>query len=259
MTRRNGWARLATLALLATAGACAFVSGGSSKKKAQGPTEVENLVAAIERVYVDTEVTRDTVRSAMAALKALASADFANDAVPAYAAYLEVVDRSEKQAQALRGSVQPMKRAAGPVFARWEEDLHAFTSAEMRIRSQNRLEETRSRYEAIVAAVDPAERGFDDFNRGLRDHALFLSHDFNPTSLAEIQEGVKGLERLAADLDRRLDLTLRTTRVYIDAAALPSSARPNTVPVAGDSPADQPRPSARRTRTESQQDQGGSE
>ena len=80
---------------------------------------------------------------------------------------------------------------------------------------------TRGRYDAIVAAVEPAQVSLDAFNKGLRDHALFLSNDFNPASLAALKDDVKNLSNLASSLDKQFDECLLATRAYIETAALP--------------------------------------
>ena len=98
---------------------------------------------------------------------------------------------------------------------------------------------TRSRYEAIVAAVEPAQASLDAFNKGLRDHALFLSNDFNPASLAALKDDVQNLSNLASSLNKQFDECLLATRAYIETAALPVRVDPvkvepaKTVPVSG--------------------------
>ena len=56
---------------------------------------------------------------------------------------------------------------------------------------------------------------------GLRDHALFLSQDLNPASVAEIQGDVGELTKTAAELDSWFDRCLVTARTYVDSAAMP--------------------------------------
>jgi hypothetical protein len=91
----------------------------------------------------------------------------------------------------------------------------------LRTLRQIRLAKTRELYEMLEIAVDPAMADYDKFNSGLQDHELFLAQDFNASSLADIREDVRGLVRLASDLDIKLDETLAAARMYIDSAAMP--------------------------------------
>ena len=198
--------------------ACGIFGGGDV-----GPASVDELVSWVERVYVDCELSQEKSRVAVERLQEIVSSEFAGDAVSAYAAFVEAVERAEKQALKLRESVEPMKAAAGPVFEHWYADLQNFRNAEMRQRSRARFEATRARYEAIVSAVDPAQTEFDELNVGLRDHALFLGNDFNPASVSALTEDARGLAHLSADLDTKFESCLLAARTYIESTALPVS------------------------------------
>ena len=207
-----------------------------SSKRGDGPVQVNDLVGLIERVYVDAEVSKERLQAAVDELQAMVSSNFKDDAMTAYARLVVVIDRAEKHADQLRSSVEPMKEAAGPVFDQWETDLDAFSGQRLRERSRKRLNATRARYETIVAAVDSVQSAYDAFNRNLRDHALFLSHDLNPAAMAEIQDDVTALAGDARKLQDGLDDCLMATRVYVEAAALPAAmapARPEPIRVAG--------------------------
>jgi hypothetical protein len=197
-----------------------------------GPSQVGDLVSWVERVYVDSELSKEKVQMAMERLQAIVASEYSGDAVRAYREFVEAVEQSERQARKLRSTVEPMKRSADPVFQQWSLDLLAFKNLEMRHRSQARLEATRERFDAVVATVDPAQTAYEQFNQGLRDHALFLGYDLNPTSVAEVKGDVHALAGLAAELDVKFDECLRAARAYVDSTALPMSADPGSMPPA---------------------------
>jgi hypothetical protein len=214
-------------------------------KKNVGPANVDDLVGWIERVYVDAELAREHVKAAAESAKVLVKADFAQgDAVAGYAEYVNLVERSEGQLEKLKESVGPMKKAAEPVFEQWAKDLESFSSPTMRKRSEARLSATRQRYNAIVGAVDPAMESYEALNKGLRDVALFLGHDFNAVALTDIRPEVDALVRSAGLLDRNLNDTMVAARAYVELAALPIRGLPTAdekaVPVSGtgNAPAD---------------------
>lgn len=220
---------LAALVLATTA--CESVSGGVSGvsnffessfsgKKKDGLVRVDELLLKIEQVHVETEVSKETVRESMRALRTLVAPDFGGDALGSYDAFVKAIEQGEKQAVALRKSVEPMEKTAEQVFSDWAKSLESFSNAEMRERSQLRLENTRERYEAIISAVEPAQWAFDALNRTLRDHALFLSHDFNATAVTELEGEVEGLMKHASQLDKRFDATLKAAKRYVRSTAL---------------------------------------
>lgn len=244
--RKNIQATALALALSGMTG-CTAMSGAwdsmtglfSSGKGAAGPSQVSNLVGRIEELYVDAELSKRKLRTAVDALDAIAGGEFRGDPSAAYATLVKAIEDSEAQAQKLRESYEPLTEQALPFFREWTDNLKNFTNPDLRLRSQTRLANTRQRYEAIVAAVEPALVDYDSMNKGLRDYSLFLGHDLNPASLGEIRNGVDALTARAARIERGFDSCLVACRAYVDAAALP--AEPATraataVPVSGSRP-----------------------
>ncbi len=186
-----------------------------------GLSKVDDLVTGIERVHVDAELSKERIAIALETLHTLVAPDFVGDAVIVYSDMLRAIERSDAQMRELRSSVTSMKVSAGPVFAQWTEDLDQFNGEAMRRRSQARLDETRQRYKDIVDSVDPALAGFERFNSSMRDHALFLGHDFNPTAISEIEGDIRTLTNLVSEVNDDFDDCLEAARVYVELAALP--------------------------------------
>jgi hypothetical protein len=207
----------ALLPTLLCLGACA-----SFARQDQSLRKVDNLVERIERVHLESELSKARMREGLASLAQVADPNMKGDVSIAYADFVKTVEASEKQAKALRAAVEPMKRSAKPFFQQWSDDLQDFTDQKMRKRSRTRLNETRERYEAIVAAVDPALAGYELFNQSMRDNMLFLGNDFNPTSVAMVRGDVRSLTRQAAELDGYFDACLDAARAYVQQAALPT-------------------------------------
>ena len=224
MNKRNLARSLVVLPLLGAAG-CGVFSGPDT-----GLSGVDDLLGWIERVHVESEMAKERSHAAIDALRTIAATNFAGEPLAAYNELTQTIDRSLTQANALRTAVQSMKDTAEPVFERWSNDLLAFTSAQMRQRSQARLESTRARYRSILAAVEPAVSSYDAFNNGLRDVQLFLGNDFNQQSVTEIRDDVRGLTTLTGELDRRFDASLLAAQDYIDSASLPMATEPAPEP-----------------------------
>lgn len=210
-------ARSFALVLPLLAGLAACVSG---TKQSAGLRQVDDLLGRIERVQAETLLARQKSAAALAALRTLVDPDFAGDPRAGFAAFAQAIDESERQAKALRGGVLPMKSAAETLFARWNRDLDAFQNVQMRERSQTRLEETRRRYDAIVATADPVLWSYDAYNATLRDHALFLGHDLNAAAVDALADGIDELEEQLEDLDERFGACERSAIEYVRSSAL---------------------------------------
>lgn len=192
----------------------------TTTKQSAGLRKVDDLLGQVERVHAEALLARDRARGAREALQTLVSADFQGDPVEAYARFVEAIDLSKRQSKALRDSVTPMRSSAEAVFARWAKDLDAFQNAELRRRSQTRLADTRRRYDAIVAAVEPYAWSCEAFDNSLADHALFLGHDFNAAAIAEIGDAIGSLDQQLAEIERGFEACDASARDYVRSSAL---------------------------------------
>jgi hypothetical protein len=217
------------LALAPVAGLLSCASSSPSS----GLARVDDLVGWIERVHVESELARQRSHEAIDALRAIVSPAFSGNAIASYTEFTQKLRASEDQASQLHASVTAMKSAAEPVFERWSGDLLAFTNAQLRQRSQQRLEETRARYRNILATIEPALISYETFNIGLRDVSLFLGNDFNAAAIADIADDVRTLTASVGELDGRFDKSLEAARAYLATAALPEMATPQAAPAPG--------------------------
>ena len=237
MNRRTFALPLAAALLTGVTG-CAAVSGFFSDLFAgttrSGPGQVNDLVGLVEQVYVNSELAKVRSQDAVEALQQVVRSDFKGDPVEAYAGLQAVIERSEEQAGTLRKSVEAMNKAADPVFEQWTADMEAFTSEEMRERSAARLKATRERYEEVATSAEATLSAYDDLNKSLRDHLLFLGHDFNPAAVSEIRRDVNALAGTTREFGQTCDASLVVCRAYVDQSALPGRPAPERKPSASD-------------------------
>lgn len=206
---------LGLLPFLLFSGACA-----GPTEKAQSVQRVDDLLAYIERVQVDSVVSKEMARAAFDQLDVLCSPSFAGEAKDAYAQLLERIENSEKQARTFRASIEPMRMSAESVFRTWTADLERFGNTRMRQRSQMRLDETQARYRSVYATAQSALISYLAFNGDLRDHALFLSHDMNAASVGELAGDVKLMGDVLTELDGRMDACANSARAYVESTVL---------------------------------------
>lgn len=208
---------LGLIPLTAALSSCSMFSSSQSDL-----ADLDELIAKIERVHVETELAKAKSQAALGQLRTITAPEFQGDVLAAFAQLEAAVTQSQDQGEKLRTSVSEMRGTAEPLFDRWRGNLLSFTNPQMRQRSQARLEETKANYQAILTAVEPAQSTLDALNLGLRDVALFLSNDFNTASLTAVDPDVRNLTNLGAELDARLNASLDAALAYVDRNALPN-------------------------------------
>ncbi|MFT5155344.1 MAG: hypothetical protein ACI841_005355, partial [Planctomycetota bacterium] len=198
----------------------------STAKQSTGPAKVHDLLGRIERVHVESQMSQEAMRLALTKLHMIVKPGFEGDPVAGYNEYVQAFRASEEREKQLVASSAQMKSAAEPYFARWLVDLRAYTSPEMRLRSRARLTQTRERFEVIVAALEPTQYEFHNLNQALRDHAIFLAHDFNETAVAQILDQVQAVTVHATQLDKQFEECFEAARAYVEVNALPTAPSP---------------------------------
>jgi hypothetical protein len=193
----------------------------SASLKTDDLRAVDSLIGRIERVYVESEVSKQRVNAAVAALQVLSAPDFSGDPVAAYEAFLVSIESSDKQEEVLSNTVASMEKDAKSVFASWEKDLDSFKSPELRRRSAARLEDTRANYADILAVVRPVQTAYEELNAALHDHSLFLGHDFNRAAVQDLKPDTANLVAQAEELETALDHCMTRTSGYVESKALP--------------------------------------
>ena len=224
--KRSSFPRMLAVAPVALLGlsSCATISdtvGSAFGRNEEGLEQVDDLLSRIELVHVEAELARESMHGAMGALQTLASPKFKGDPMVAYADFVEAVERSEDQAEALTDSLKPMKKAADSFFEQWADDLTTFSSLQMRQRAQQRLEATRKRYDAIVMSLEPTATAYEAFNVQLQDHVLFLGNDFNMAAVSALGPEVSALTDQSERLDKRFAISLRAAQQYVRTSAMP--------------------------------------
>jgi hypothetical protein len=195
-------------------------------KQAGGLEAVDELLGHVEQVQVDAAVSKERAQSALEALRTLIGPEFKGDAVKGHATLVAAIEESENQAESLQDAVRPLRRTGESVFARWSEDLESFGNIAMRQRSQERLEETRRRYDAVLAAAVSAQLAYDAYNGDIGDHALFLENDFNASSVQVVAGEFDGLKSRGKELGKRLDAVVAACQAYVEFSAPKAQVEP---------------------------------
>jgi hypothetical protein len=244
-------------ALLGVIALTASGCGLFSSKAATSVAKVDVMQSSIEKVHVESELAQQRVRDSADLLTTLVTGNYQGQPADVYVRLVAALEASEKQADKMRDAIDKMKQSATPVFENWQNDLLRITNLDLRRRSEERLDQTRERFDELVSASRAAETGVDAFNQGARDITLFLGSDFNPAAISAIEDDARSVDNLSVDVDQRLRRTQTAAQEYMAASGVPlenadALATP-PAPSAGGAPA-QPAP---RTQTPAPRRGGG--
>jgi hypothetical protein len=202
-------------------GMAVSTSCASTYKNSTGLKEVDGLVSRVESVHVEGELAMVAVRDSVTAMLELVAPQGKTTVHEAFAVFEKTIAESIDQHDAFKESVVQLQTEATPFFEGWSEGLESFSSQRIRVQSRKRMEETRTTYDRIVLSSETPLSRYTEFNKSLQDVALFLSRDFNTSSVRMIEAELRSLIQVAGDLDEDFAKCLDSCKGYSEASGLP--------------------------------------
>jgi ElaB/YqjD/DUF883 family membrane-anchored ribosome-binding protein len=103
-------------------------------------------------------------------------------------------ERSQADAERVRERIEEVRDVAQDLFDEWSDELDDYESADLRRRSAELLDDTRSRYERMIAAMDRAEATMDPVLQSFEDQVLFLKHNLNARAISALRSELSAIE-----------------------------------------------------------------
>jgi uncharacterized protein YutD len=212
--RRAATQRLLALTLIALTSGCQSVYYGTMEKF--GYEKRDLLVSNVEDAR---EAQQDAKKQFESALEQfIAVTDYqGGDLEKQYRKLKGEYEDSQAQADKVRSRIADVERVAKDLFAEWEAELKQYTSAELRRNSQRQLQDTRARYQQMIAAMKRAERKLDPVLNAFHDRVLYLKHNLNARAIASLRTNRKAIESDIAKLIGDMNLSIAEADRFIQA------------------------------------------
>jgi hypothetical protein len=109
---------------------------------------------------------------------------------------------SAKQAQDVETSIGKMETIAGDLFVEWKKEIKEIQTPEYRKRSQAKLKETQVRFTQMSEKLKTAEERMQPVLVKFKDHVLYLKHNLNAQTVAQLK-GESG--RIENEIEKLID------------------------------------------------------
>jgi predicted nucleic acid-binding Zn-ribbon protein len=107
------------------------------------------------------------------------------------------LQRSEAKAEAVHNRIDDVEKVAEALFKEWRHELSEYGSESLRKDSEQKMKQTRARYDELMAAMKKAEKTIEPVLTPLRDQVLYLKHNLNARALSSIRNE---LDRVQSDV-----------------------------------------------------------
>jgi DNA repair exonuclease SbcCD ATPase subunit len=180
----------------------------------EGVKQVEQLtkkagatVEAIANTKLQLMKTMDVYNGLMA--------DDVKDRKSLYKKLQSEMDNTDKRRAEITLRADEMRAEADTLFKSLSDSAAAISSAELRKKSEERLEETKASYDRIGTVGQKAIDLYGPVMKALQDQVTYLGHDLNPSAVASLKPEAAKLNEQANELVKRIDDTISTTNTAI--------------------------------------------
>jgi len=166
------------------------------------------LAARVEDARDAQEQTKEQFRSALERFSQLVSYK-GGELSERYEALAEELEKSEERADRVRDRITAVEDVGEALFDEWRAELELYTNRDLRRASATKLDETRQRYDRLVAAMRRAEKRIEPVLGALRDQVLYLKHNLNARAVGALRGELETVESdvaaLLRDMQRAID------------------------------------------------------
>ena len=180
----------------------------------EGVKQTNRLIDRAEDVVKQTTSARQEIGKTLDSYNALFG-DNVTDLLSAYKDVEKGIERCDKQKVEVQKSIDTMSAEADTYFAGWTGSLENIQSQDLRKRSEDRMKETRGRFDGILAAARDAQKSYDPLISNLKDQWTYLGHDLNPSGIASLKPDADKLNQSATVLFKKIDDGMKTANDYI--------------------------------------------
>ncbi len=125
------------------------------------------------------------------------------------------LDRSESKAAAVHRRIAEVEDVAEDLFDEWKAELKQYSDPTLRRASEKQLEQTRARYEPLIAAMKQAEARIDPVLVVFRDQVLFLKHNLNAQAVASLKGELANVEADVAGLITAMENSIAEANAFL--------------------------------------------
>ncbi len=157
---------------------------------------------------------KETFESALEQFRSVVGGD-AGELERKYEDLKDELEDCESRAAAVSKRVRSIEDVAEALFEEWEAELEQYQSPSLRRRSEEKLRDTRQRYEQLITVMHRAEEKMAPVLAAFREQVLFLKHNLNAAAIASLQGEVVEIERDVADLVAEMERAIAEADTFI--------------------------------------------
>jgi DUF2959 family protein len=125
------------------------------------------------------------------------------------------LQNSEDSAETVRKRIDAVENVADSLFSEWKTELSQYSNANLRRKSEEKMTQTKARYNEMLGAMKRAEQRIDPVLKPLRDQVLYLKHNLNARALAAMKGELVKVDAQVDQLVREMNRSIAEADKFI--------------------------------------------
>jgi len=125
------------------------------------------------------------------------------------------LQNSEDSAETVRKRIDAVENVADSLFSEWKTELGQYSNANLRRKSEEKMTQTKTRYNEMLGAMKRAEQRIDPVLNPLRDQVLYLKHNLNARALAAMKGELVKVDAQVDQLVREMNRSIAEADKFI--------------------------------------------
>jgi hypothetical protein len=123
--------------------------------------------------------------------------------------------RCADRAATVSTRIKSVDTVAGDMFREWKSELAEYQNAELRRTSEQKLKDSRARYDQLIAAMRRSEAKMDPVLKAFHDQVLFLKHNLNAAAISSLQSTAAGIDADVQALIKEMGTSINEANQFI--------------------------------------------
>lgn len=132
-----------------------------------------------------------------------------------YDAISDEYEAANESAGEVTDRIDAIENVAEALFEEWQDELAQYSSRDLRVKSQRKLNDTKGKYQQLMRAMRRAEGKMQPVLSALKDQVLFLKHNLNAQAISSLKGELSSIQGNVSVLIKEMEKSIAESEAFI--------------------------------------------
>jgi uncharacterized HAD superfamily protein len=198
--------------LLVLIGGCSSVYYGTMAKFGYEKRDI--LVSKVKDARNDQDAAKEQFKTTLQRFQEVTNFN-GGELEAKYKKLSDEYDSCVSRADDVHTRIEKIQSVANDMFSEWKTEIGQYTNQDLKRSSQQKLEQTKQRYEQLITVMKKAEDSMKPVLAAFHDQVLYLKHNLNAQAIASLQTTSGKLTTDVNDLIKQMESSIAEADSFV--------------------------------------------